>query len=111
VTGLANSWNFIPFFEKYGFMARVAVNHRADYLDRFGQHQPNSLFGAEPVFVNSATYVDFSGSYTFNDHFNVYFEALNLSNEVFATHGRFSEQVLDVVDTGRQYTLGVHVKF
>jgi len=111
VTGLANSWNFIPFFEKYGWMARVAVNHRAEYLDRFGQHQPNSLFGAEPVFVNSATYVDFSGSYTFNDHFNIYFEALNLSNEVFATHGRFSEQVLDVVDTGRQYTLGVHLKF
>jgi hypothetical protein len=36
---------------------------------------------------------------------------LNLSNEVFAQHGRFSEQVLDVVDTGRQYTLGVHLKF
>jgi TonB-dependent receptor len=111
VTGLANSWNFIPFFEKYGWMARVGVNHRAEYLDRFGQRQPNSLFGAEPVFVNAATYVDFSGSYTFNDHCNIYFEALNLSNEVFAQHGRFSEQVLDVVDTGRQYTLGVHLKF
>jgi iron complex outermembrane recepter protein len=111
VTGLANSWNFIPFFEKYGWMARLALNHRAEYLDRFGQKQANSLFGAEPVIVNPATYLDFSGSYTINDHFNIYFEALNLTDEVFADHGRFKEQVLDVVDTGRQYTLGVHLKF
>jgi iron complex outermembrane recepter protein len=41
----------------------------------------------------------------------VYFEALNLTNDVFATRGRFSEQTLDVVDTGRTFTLGVHAKF
>jgi iron complex outermembrane receptor protein len=110
VTGLANSWNFIPFYDKYGFQARVAVNHRAEYLDSFGQRQNNSQFGTEPTFVNSATYVDFSASYDINRHFNVYFEALNLSNQAYSTHGRFSEQVLDVVDTGRLFTLGVHAK-
>ncbi len=110
VTGLANSYNFVPFYDKYGFQARVAINHRAADLDKFGQHQANSNFGAEPVFVNASTYVDFSASYAINRHFSVYFEALNLTDQAFSTRGRFSEQILDVVDTGRTYTLGVHAK-
>jgi iron complex outermembrane recepter protein len=111
VTGLANSWNFVPFFEKYGFMARLALNHQAEFLNNFLQHQANSQFGAEPVFVKAATRLDLSTSYDINSHFNVYFEALNLTNDVFATRGRFSEQILDVVDTGRTFTLGVHARF
>jgi iron complex outermembrane receptor protein len=111
VTGLANSYNFVPFFEKYGFMLRLAINHQAEFLNNFGQHQANSNFGSEPVFVKAATRVDLSTSYDINSHLNVYFEALNLTDDVFATRGRFSEQILDVVDTGRTYTLGVHAKF
>lgn len=111
VTGLANSYNFVPFFEKYGFMIRLAVNHQNQFLNNFGQHQPNSLFGSEPVFVNAATRVDLTTSYDITRNFNVYFEALNLTDDVFSTHGRFSEQILDVVDTGRTYTAGVHFKF
>jgi TonB-dependent receptor len=110
VTGLANSANFVPFYDKYGFQARVAVNHRSEYLDIFGQRQNNSQFGTEPTFVNAATYVDFSTSYEITRHFSVYFEALNLTDQTYSTHGRFKEQVLDVVDTGRQFTLGVHMK-
>jgi iron complex outermembrane recepter protein len=110
VTGLANSYNFVPFFDKYGFQARVAINHQNAFLNSFGQIQNNSQFGIEPTFVNAATYVDFSASYQFNRHFNVYFTALNLTDQVYSTHGRFPEQLLDVVDTGRQYTLGVHAK-
>jgi outer membrane receptor protein involved in Fe transport len=110
VTGLANAYNVIPFYDKYGFQARVAVNHRAEYLQNFGQTQNNSQFGIEPTFVNAATYVDFSTSYDINKHFNVYFEALNLTDQAYATHGRFSEQVLDVVETGRTFTIGVHAK-
>jgi iron complex outermembrane recepter protein len=110
VTGLANSYNFIPFYDKYGFQARVAINHRAEYLQQFGQLQNNSQFGIEPTFVNAATYVDFSTSYEINRHFNIYFVASNLTDQVYSTHGRFAEQVLDVVDTGRQFTLGVHAK-
>jgi iron complex outermembrane receptor protein len=110
VTGLANSYNFIPFYDKYGFQARVAINHRNQYLQQFGQTQNNSQFGTEPTFVNAATYVDFSTSYEINRHFNVYFEALNLTDEAYATHGRYQEQVLDVVDTGRSFTVGVHAK-
>ena len=110
VTGLANSFNLIPFYDKNGFQARLAVNHRAEYLQSFGQIQNNSQYGTEPTFVNAATYLDFSTSYEINRHFTVYFVANNLTDQVYSTHGRFSEQVLDVVDTGRQFTLGIRAK-
>jgi iron complex outermembrane receptor protein len=110
VPGLANSYNFIPFYDKYGLQVRVAINHQNEHLQNYGQTQNNSQFGIEPTFVNAATYVDFSTSYDFNKHFSVYFEGLNLTDEAYSTHGRYKEQVLDVVDTGRMYTLGVRAK-
>jgi len=41
--------------------------------------------------------VDFSSSYDIYNH--------------LSTHGRFKEQVLDLVDFGRRFTLGVHAKW
>jgi TonB-dependent receptor len=110
VPGLANSYNFIPFYDKYGFQVRVAINHQNAHLQNYGQTQNNSQDGIEPTFVNATTYVDFSTSYDFNRHFSVYFEGLNLTDQVYSTHGRYSEQILDVVDTGRLFTLGVRAK-
>jgi TonB-dependent receptor len=110
VTGLADSANFVGFYEKNGFEARVALNWRDEYLDHFGQQQNGGRFGTEPTFVNASTTVDFSTSYQFASNFDVYFEALNLTDETFSTHGRYDEQVLDVVDFGRRYTLGFHFR-
>jgi outer membrane receptor protein involved in Fe transport len=110
VPGLANSYNFVPFFDKYGLQVRVAINHQNEYLQNYGQTQNNSQDGIEPTFVNAGTYVDFSTSYDINKHFSVYFEGLNLTDQAYSTHGRFKEQILDVVDTGRLFTLGVRAK-
>jgi TonB-dependent receptor len=111
VTGLADSANVVGFYEKFGFEARLAVNWRDEYLDHFGQQQNGGRFGTEPTFVNSATTLDFSTSYQFSQNLDVYFEALNITDETFSTHGRYKEQLLDVVDFGRSYTLGLHVRF
>ena len=54
--------------------------------------------------------MDLSTSYDFDDRFSVYFEALNLNESTFSTHGRFDEQVLDAVDFGRRYTLGARMR-
>jgi TonB-dependent receptor len=111
VTGLANSANFVGFYDKHGFQARVAVNWRDEYLDHFGQQQNNSIFGTEPTFVNSSTQVDFSSSYDLSKRFNVFFEALNLNGAVLATHGRYSNQILDLFKYGRRFTVGVHFRY
>jgi iron complex outermembrane receptor protein len=111
ITGLANSANVVAFFERWGFHIRVAVNWRDGYLDHFGQLQNNSQFGTEPTFVNSNTQVDLSSSYDIDRNFSVFFEGLNLNNSTYSTHGRFKEEVLDVVDFGPRFTLGVRAKF
>jgi iron complex outermembrane receptor protein len=111
VTGLADSANLVAFYDKDGFQARIAANWRDAYLDRFGQGQNNSDFGDEPTFVNANTQIDFSTSYDITPQFNVYFAALNLNDATYSTHGRFSEQLLDMVDYGRRFTLGFHFKY
>jgi iron complex outermembrane receptor protein len=110
VTGLANSANFVGFFEKWGFHARVAVTWRGTYLDHFGQTQNTGSFGDEPTFVNSNTEVDFSTSYDIRKNFDVFFEGQNINNSIYETHGRFPEQVLDAIDYGARYTVGFHFR-
>ncbi|HVY81554.1 MAG TPA: TonB-dependent receptor [Steroidobacteraceae bacterium] len=110
VTGLADSANFIGFYDKNGFEVRVAANWRDDYLLQFGQNQNNSAFGAEPTYVNSSLQIDFSTSYQFTRELNVFFEVLNVTNDTMSTHGRFDNQMLDVFSYGRRYALGARYK-
>jgi hypothetical protein len=63
------------------------------------------------AFAVTGAQVDFSSSYDINSHFNVCFEALSLNDGTFNTHGRFKEQVLDVVEFGRRFALGVNAKW
>ena len=111
VTGLADSANLVGFYDKDGFQARVAVTWNDTVLDRFGQTQNNSKFGAEPTFVNANTHIDFSTSYDFTPQLNVYFTAQNLTNATMSTHGRWPDQVLDVFDYGRRFTIGLHYRY
>jgi TonB-dependent receptor len=110
VTGLADSANLVAFYDKHGFEARVAANWRDEYLLQFGQNQNNSAFGAEPTFVNSSLQIDLSTSYNITEQFNVYFEALNITDETLSTHGRFDNQMLDVWAYGRRYAIGARFR-
>jgi len=110
VTGLADSANLVAFFDKNGFEARVAANWRDEYLLQFGQNQNNSQFGAEPTFVNSSLQIDVSASYQFTDNFNMYVEALNVTDDTLSTHGRFDNQMLDAFASGRRYAIGARIR-
>ena len=110
VTGLADSANFVGFYDKDGFQARIAVNWQDSYLDHFGQLQNGSSFGTEPTFVNGSWNMDFSTSYDLTEQLTLYFEAHNLTDATYSTHGRYSEQLLDVVDYGRRFIGGVHFR-
>ncbi|MHA6770163.1 TonB-dependent receptor [Sphingobium ummariense] len=112
VTGLANSANFVGFYDKNGFEARVALNYRGEYLLQFGQPQASgTLFGSEPIFVNSSLQVDLSTSYQLTKQFSVFAEALNVNNATYSTHGRFDNQLLEVFRYGRRFTAGVRFRY
>lgn len=88
----------------------MAANWRDEYLLQFGQNQNNSQFGAEPTFVNSSLQIDLSTSYQFTEQLNVYFEALNVTDETMSTHGRFDNELLDVFAYGRRYAVGARFR-
>jgi len=109
--GLADSANFVGFFQRRGFQARVAVNWTGEQLISTVQEQSGGEFGNEPVFTRPFTEVDFSAQYDVTDNLNVFFKALNLSNSEIVEHGRFDNQTLNVQDYGRTFTIGVRAKF
>jgi len=110
VTGLSDSFNAVLFYDKDGFQARLAANWQDSYLDHFGQIQNGSQFGTEPTFVNTNWNLDFSTSYDITSQVTVFLEVSNLTDSTYSTHGRYSNQLLDVVDYGRKFKTGLHFK-
>lgn len=108
--GVGNSANLIAFYQNYGFQARIAVQWQGEQLLQIGQEQNGGSFPNEPTYLESNTEVDFSTQYDINSHFNVFFEAINLTENVYHTRGRFDNQTLNVVDYGRSFTFGVRAK-
>ena len=108
--GVGSSANLIAFYQEHGFQARVALQWQAKQLLQLGQEQNNGAFGNEPTYLDANTELDFSSSYEVNEHVSVFFEALNLTDTVYKTVGRFDNQILNVVDYGRSFTVGVRAK-
>jgi outer membrane receptor protein involved in Fe transport len=110
VPGIGNSANLIAFYQDHGFQARIALQWQGEQLLQLGQEQNGGAFGNEPTYLASNTELDFSSQYDINSHLNVFFEAMNLTDNVYHTRGRFSNQTLNVVDYGRSFTFGVRAK-
>jgi iron complex outermembrane receptor protein len=108
--GIGNSANLIAFYQNYGFQARIAAQWQGEQLLQLGQEQNGGAFGNEPTYLESNTELDFSSTYDINSHVSVFFEAINLTDNVYHTRGRFSNQTLNVVDYGRSFTFGVRAK-
>lgn len=114
--GVGNSVNFVGFYQRGPWQSRLTVQWQGDELIGAGQigtgqEQSGGDFAPEPVYLASSTEVDFSTQYDITSHVSAFFEALNLTDAVYHTYGRFSNQTLNLVDYGRSYTLGVRAKF
>ncbi|HEV2271035.1 MAG TPA: TonB-dependent receptor [Steroidobacteraceae bacterium] len=109
--GLGNSANLIGFYQKDKLQARLTVQWQAAQLLVLGQEQNGGDFAPEPVYLSSSTEVDFSTQYDISAHLSAFFEALNLTDSVYHTYGRFTNQTLNLVDYGRSFSMGVRMKF
>jgi TonB-dependent receptor len=111
VTGLGNSANLIGFYQAHGLQARLAVQWQGNQLINLGQEQGGGAFGNEPVYLAHSTNLDFSTQYDIDPHLSVYFQASNLTNTIYHSYGRFSNQTLNLIDYGRDFAVGVRAKF
>jgi len=108
--GVGNSANFIGFYQAHGLQARITVGWQGSQLLTLGQEQTGGAFGNEPVYLAPFTEVDFSTQYDFTSHVQGYFEAMNLTDSVYHSYGRFSNQTLNLIDYGHSFTIGVRLK-
>lgn len=107
--GLGDSQNFILFYEKYGLQLRVAYNNR----ERFLQTKPvtSGSRQRDGHYVDDFKQIDISGSYDINDNLTVFFEGINVTNELYVKNAELAGQTLQVIETGPRYAVGVRAKF
>ena len=103
--GLGDSSNLILFYEKDAIQFRVAYNKR----DRFMQSKPRSW--RDGHYVNDYAQVDISGSYDINENFTVFFEGINIINELYTSTAQYTNQYLDITETGARYSVGLRGTF
>lgn len=105
LTGLSDSANMVIFYEKHRWQWRLAWNRRDGFLQSLLQRQ-----SSEPTFVAPYEQLDFSMSFDINPNITLFFEGINLTNEVVWKRGRYDNQLLLIQDTGTRYSIGVSGK-
>lgn len=103
--GLGDSQNLIVFYEQDAIQARIAYNNRKAIL------QTLAADTGEPEFVDTYGQWDASASYDINENFTVFIEGINLTGEETIKHGRFANQITQILDTGTRYAIGVRANF
>ncbi|MCL1052065.1 TonB-dependent receptor [Shewanella abyssi] len=111
-TNISDTANLIAIYDNYGFQARIAYNWRDEFLSSKGQGT-----GANPEYTEAYSQVDFNVSYDIGYDFEalegltVFVEGLNITNEYTRTHGRATQQVLNLTQTGARYSIGARYTF
>jgi TonB-dependent receptor len=104
IPGLSDSANLVAFYEKHGWLARLAWNWRDAFLTSTccgGQGQPN------PIYVDEYKQLDAIVSYTFENGVILFAEGFNLTDEYSRLYGRNENMVRFITQTGPRYGLGV----
>nr|WP_136252831.1 TonB-dependent receptor [Ningiella ruwaisensis] len=106
LVGLSDTANFVGFYEKDGFAARIAWNWRDDYLATAARGGSNN-----PIFVEAYDQIDVNLSYDFNDQLTVFLEGINVTGENERSHMRNERMIWTLNDLGARYQLGVRYVF
>ena len=109
LTGLSDSANLVGFYDKDGIEVRLAYNWREMFLSGIG----HDSFGAQPRYVEDYGQWDLNASYAFGDDFEyqVFLEAINITDETTREHGRSELDLLNAFQVGARYAIGFRAKF
>jgi iron complex outermembrane receptor protein len=100
-----NSYNVSLFYEKYGVSLRGSYNWRQKYL------MTCSGQDSKPQYQDSYGQVDFSASYDINPTFQIFFQGVNLTNNVLRSYNTYEERLVGVSTSGTRYIFGGRVKY
>ncbi len=108
LNGLSDSANLIGFYDGEDLAVRLAYNWRDDFLAGAGQGQGTLT---NPTNVKAYGQWDLSVTYHYSDNLTVYFSGLNLTEETRHVYGLTERQVLQAVQGGPRYALGLRYNF
>lgn len=100
-----HSLNLSGFYEKEGIQLRLAYNYRDEFLVQCFSDQ------SEPRQRESYGQLDFSAAYDVNETIQVFLEGTNLLDEDTRDFSRFSNRLLDYLDSGSRFSVGVRGNF
>ena len=102
--GLSDSANLTVFYENSWLSTRLAYNWRDEFLSGFDQY-------GSPNFTEAYSQLDFNATWYATDKLAVFFEAINLTEEVQRTYVRYQEQLIRANQYGSRFNLGVRYDF
>jgi outer membrane receptor protein involved in Fe transport len=101
---LSDSANLIAFYDKEKLQVRLAYNWRDDFLAGVGQGQGTTT---NPTHVKAYGQLDIGVTYYATENLTVYFSGLNITEETVHVYGLTERQVLQAVQGGPRYDLGI----
>jgi TonB-dependent receptor len=104
LNGLSDSANLIAFYDKNDLQVRLAYNWRDDFLAGAGQGQGTNT---NPTNVEAYGQLDLGITYRATEKLTVYFSGLNLTEETVHIYGLTKDQVLQAVQGGPRYDIGL----
>ena len=104
LNGLSDSANLIAFYDKNDLQVRLAYNWRDDFLAGAGQGQGTYT---NPTNVEAYGQLDLGITYRATENLTVYFSGMNLTEETVHVYGLTKDQVLQAVQGGPRYDIGL----
>ena len=104
--GLSDSANFVAFYEKNAWQARIAYNWRDEFLSSTESNQPQ--------FTEEYGQWDANASYIlpwFDESATVFIEAINITDESQRIYNRYEDQLRTANQFGARYNLGFRYTF
>lgn len=98
-----NVFNLIGYFENEKLNARIAYNYRSHFYNGLDRR---SAFNQDDTRSVSA-----SVGWTFNEHFAVTVDGMNLTNEKLKYYGENKDQPRGIYNNGRQFYVTLRAKF
>jgi TonB-dependent receptor len=99
-------YNIGPYYEKYGFSARLSYQRRTSWFSEIGGEDTGG-----DLFWATDDELDASARYSVTKNFEVYFDASNLLNGPGRRFAGISQRTLERETFGRRYTGGIRLTF